>query len=128
MKTRTIEENIKLENSELVIKRPINAALVIEISNETEKGVEASGGYIGTALNGFHALEHAVHAIAEPLIREGINDKELLTPLGMALCKGLQKAVRANGKEPSKFDKTDPLDLIAEKFGKQFFGKGGSLH
>lgn len=101
-----IKENIKLENSEFVINKPIDGALFIELIDEPDC-VSANGGYIGNGKNGFHAIEHAVQAIAEPLLQEGISDIQLRHMFTLAVCNGLKKAVKKTGVTPSKLSDDD---------------------
>lgn len=118
-----ITENIKLENSEFVINKPINGALFIELIDEPD-GVCANGGYVGNGKNGFYAIKHAVQAIAEPLLREGISDILLQHSFTLAVCNGLKKAVKRTGVTPSKpSDDDNPMVGLVGKILKTLAAK-----
>ena len=110
-----IMENIKLENSELVINKPVDGVLFVEVIDKPD-GVSVNGGYAGDAKSGFYAIEHAVQAIAEPLLQQGISDSHLLHLFTLAVSNGLKKAVKRTGVTPSKpSDDDNPIAGIVGK-------------
>lgn len=92
-----IKTDFKLKNSEFIMNKPLDAALFVELVEESD-GVALDGGFAGDVELGFYTIEHAVQAIAEPLLKKGIDGDDLEDKFIYAVMQGLSRAFERTSK------------------------------
>lgn len=88
-----LKKNIELKDCTLIVKKPVNAALVVEATKLGGEAYDVDGGIVGELEACPYVIAHAIQSVAGALLKSGRTDEEVIAIIHIVACEGIRRAL-----------------------------------